>query len=395
MSVQKQSGGNTVDAAHLVKEEIKKLSRDYPQLNFNIIRDDSTFIEDSDRDVTITLVLGAVLAAAIVLLFFRNIRNTLITVAGLPIVVIGTFTVMSLLGYTRNIITLMALSLSIGLLIDDAIVVRENIFRHMEKGDSPRSAAENGTGEIAFAVLAITLTLVAVFIPVTFTTGQVGMLLKEFGITVAVAVLISLFEAFTFAPMLSAFLAKPITLHNRGSAKESKVGVGERLEVFWLNVAEWYKKGLQWALNHRWMVVGIALALFAVSVGLIQLLPSGFFPVTDPGAFGVGITYPPGTPLEKTSQLALEVERTLLAQPEVKTVYAQIGSGSNPNQGSMSVYLREGVKTDVVLSRMRQAFQPYGRVEAEWAALASVVGRCWWRYEVRLTLTLLREWPTA
>jgi HAE1 family hydrophobic/amphiphilic exporter-1 len=362
MSVQKQSGGNTVQTAHLVKDELKKLARDYPQLNFNIIRDDSTFIEDSDRDVNITLVLGAVLAAAIVLLFFRNIRNTLITVAGLPIVVIGTFTVMSLLGYTRNIITLMALSLSIGLLIDDAIVVRENIFRHMEKGDPPRTAAENGTGEIAFAVLAITLTLVAVFIPVTFTNGQVGMLLKEFGITVAVAVLISLFEAFTFAPMLTAYLAKPLTMHDGGKAGNTKVGIGERLEVFWLKVAEVYKRVLAWALRHRWMVVGTALALFGLSMGLLQFLPSSFFPVTDPGSFGVGITYPPGTPLMKTDQLAREIEQTLLEQPEVKTVYAQVGSSSNPNQGSMTVYLKEGVKTETVVGRMRKSFQPYGRV---------------------------------
>jgi HAE1 family hydrophobic/amphiphilic exporter-1 len=361
VSVQKQSGGNTVEAAHHVKEELKKLSRDYSQLNFNIIRDDSKFIEDSDRDVTVTLVLGAILAAAIVLLFFRNLRNTLITVAGLPIVVIGTFTVMSLLGYTRNIITLMALSLSIGLLIDDAIVVRENIFRHMEKGDSPRTAAENGTGEIAFAVLAITLTLVAVFVPVTFTSGQVGMLLKEFGITVAVAVLISLFEAFTFAPLLSAYLAKPLAQLEGETAKGLKLGLGERLEIFWLNVAQGYKRILAWALRRRWMVVGIALALFLLSIGLLRLLPTGFFPVTDPGSFGVGITYPPGTPLNKTDQLARDIERVLLAQPEVKTVYAQIGSGSNPNQGSMTAYLNEGVKTDTVVSRMRQAFQPYGR----------------------------------
>ena len=145
-------------------------------------------------------------------LFFRNMRNTLITVAGLPIIVIGTFAVISYLGFTLNIVSLMALSLSIGLLIDDAIVVRENIFRHMEDGESPKVAADKATGEIAFAVLAITLSIVAVFIPVAFTTGQIGNLFKQFGITVAVAVLVSLFEAFTFAPLLTAYFARPFKI---------------------------------------------------------------------------------------------------------------------------------------------------------------------------------------
>ena len=181
-------------------------------MKFTIPQDNSTFIKQSDNDVILTLILGAILAAIIVFLFMRDIRNTIITVAGLPIIILGTFAVISLLGFTLNIITLMALSLSIGLLIDDAIVVRENIFRHMENGESPKEAADKGTGEIAFAVIAITLTLVAVFIPVAFTSGQIGKLFKEFGITVAVAVLISLFEAFTFAPLLTAYFTKQIKI---------------------------------------------------------------------------------------------------------------------------------------------------------------------------------------
>ena len=139
-----------------------------------MISDNSTFIEQSNRDVMVTLMLGAVLAGLIVFMFIRNVRNTLITIAGLPVIVVGTFAVISALGFTLNIITLMALSLSIGLLIDDAIVVRENIFRHMEHGASPKEAADKGTGEIAFAVIAISLTIVAVFVPVAFTSGQIG-----------------------------------------------------------------------------------------------------------------------------------------------------------------------------------------------------------------------------
>ncbi len=362
LSVQKQSGSNVVQTAHLVRTELAKISRDFSQLAFNIVRDDSTFIEDSDRDVTMTLILGAVLAAAIVFLFFRNFRNTIITVAGLPIVVIGTFSVISLLGFTRNIVSLMALSLSIGLLIDDAIVVRENIFRHMEGGSSPRTAAEEATGEIAFAVLAITLTIVAVFIPVTFATGQVGVLLKQFGITVAVAVLISLFEAFTFAPLLTAYFTKPLDVGHVQATGKSGSGLGARWARVWPAVARGYKGVLVWSLRYRWVIVIAGLGSFLVSLWLISLLPVSFFPTTDPGALIVGINLPPGTPLENTDQLAREVERVGMAQPEVKQVYTQVGQGSSSNQGSISMQLNEGVQTNAIIRRLRESLSQYGRV---------------------------------
>ncbi|MDO8568334.1 MAG: efflux RND transporter permease subunit [Dehalococcoidales bacterium] len=357
VGLQKQSGANEVAAAKLVRDELAGISRDFPQLQFTIIRDDSTFIDQSDRDVTLTLIIGALLAAAIVLLFFRNFRNTLITVAGLPIVVIGTFSVMYFLGFTRNIVSLMALSLSVGLLIDDAIVVRENIFRYMEGGASPREAAEKATGEIAFAVLAISLTIVAIFIPVTFTTGQVGRLLNEFGITVAAAVMISLFEAFTFAPLLTAYFAKPLDLEH---AKSASSGLGARLAGAWPAVANKYRGILEWALRHRIIVVAIGLASLVIAIGLLRFLPMSFFPVTDPSAINVGISLPPGTPLDKTDQVARVVEKFALEQPEVTRVYCQVGQGSN-NQGSISVTLAEGTPTEPVVARFRQALAQYGR----------------------------------
>ncbi|MFC2005938.1 efflux RND transporter permease subunit [Chloroflexota bacterium] len=362
VSLQTQSGSNEVHTARLVRDELRNISDDFPKLNFNIIRDDSTFIEESDRDVTLALIIGAVLASLIVLLFFGNLRHTLITVAGLPIVVIGTFGVISLLGFTRNIVTLMALSLSIGLLIDDAIVVRENIFRHMEAGVSPRVAAEKATGEIAFAVLAITLTIVAIFIPVTFTTGQVGQLLNEFGITVAVAVLISLFEAFTFAPLLTAYFTKPLDKEGLNPAgKSSSSGLGDRWARAWPAIASGYKVVLAWSLCHRWLVVGIALTSVLVSLVLVSFLPTSFFPDTDPGAINVGIRLPPGTPLEKTDQIARDVERFALLQPEVKHLYSRIGSTSSPNQGSISVTLMDGTVTEPIIARFRESLSQYGR----------------------------------
>ncbi|MBI4288912.1 MAG: efflux RND transporter permease subunit [Chloroflexi bacterium] len=357
LDMRKQSESNIVQAAHLVREELGRISRDFPQLAFAAIRDDSTFIEEADRDVTVTLIIGALLAASIVLLFFRNMRNTLITVAGLPVIVISTFSVMSLLGYTRNVISLMALSLSIGLLIDDAIVVRENIFRHMERGASPRRAAEEATGEIAFAVLAITLTIVAVFIPVAFTTGTVGVLFKEFGIVVSVAVLVSLVEAFTLAPLLSAYFGKPLKKAHGNAAEKPLPDQRVLREGAWAAISGGYRRVLGWSLRHRWLVVGAALASFVASIWLVRTLPVGFFPTSDPGALTVGIRQPPGTPLEKSDQVAREVERFAMAQPEVKQVLARV----NADGGSLSVQLREGVATGPMIARFRGGLSQYGR----------------------------------
>ena len=358
MELQLQSGGNVVQTAALARNELNQLQTSFPSVHFTIISDNSTFIEQSNRDVMLTLILGAILAALIVFLFIRNARNTFITVAGLPVIVLGTFAAISLLGYTLNIITLMALSLSIGLLIDDAIVVRENIFRHMEHGASPKEAADKATSEIAFAVIAISLTIVAVFVPVAFTTGQVGTLFKEFGITVSVAVVISLFEAFTFAPLLTAYFAKPIKAEQKEAGKSKGSSV---LNNVWPSIKQGYKHILAWSLRFRWAVVGISLVFLVISVLILRELPIGFFPVTDQGQISVGINLPPGTPLDRTNQVSLDVEKTLQSQPEVKTIYERIGGGNSPYSGSMSVQLIEGVKTDDVIARLRGALPQYSR----------------------------------
>ena len=209
LNVRKQSGTNTVRVADAVKAEIDQIRQDYPSLKIEVASDQSTFTRQAVEDVQITLLLGALLAAVVVLLFFRDLRNTLVTVAGLPVIVLGTFAAMYVLGFSMNMITMLALSLSIGMLLDDAIVVRENIFRHVERGEEPKVAAGRGTAEIALAVLAVTSTIVAVFLPVAFTTGLAGRFLQDFGVTVAVATIISMIEAFTLAPMLSAYLFRP------------------------------------------------------------------------------------------------------------------------------------------------------------------------------------------
>jgi len=362
MEIQNQAESNVVQVAGLTRAELKSLSQDYPNLSFSVLSDNSTFIEQSDRDVIITMILGAILAALIVLLFIRNFRNTIITVAGLPIVILGTFVVLHLLGYTLNIITLMALSLSVGLLIDDAIVVRENIFRHMEHGESPREAADKGTGEIAFAVLAITLTIVAVFVPVAFTSGQIGSMFKEFGITVAVAVLISLFEAFTFAPLLTAYFAKPLNKIENLAHTKPHIRLFSKWANAWQSTISGYRHTLSWSLRHRLIIISLALLLFLGSIWVLRSFPISLFPTTNEGQVSISINLPPGNSLETTNQVVQTVEQVAMSQPEVKTAYARIGGGSNSYQGSVSLQLAGGAPTDAVISRLRNSLSQYSKI---------------------------------
>ncbi len=210
-------------------------------------------IKESRDDVINSLVLGILFAGIVVLFSFGDLRNTLITVAGLPVCIIAAFAVMSLLGYTVNMITLLALSLSVGLLIDDAIVVRENIFRHMDKlGKDPRQAASEGTSEVGLAVMATTLTVVAVFLPVAFSGGIAGKFMRQFGVTVAAAVLISLFEAFTFAPMLSAYFFKKVEKSGRKTISSRFQNL---VSSFYGVLGNNYRPTLRWALRHRKTVI--------------------------------------------------------------------------------------------------------------------------------------------
>ena len=207
-----RSSGNRArilsQVADNVKAQIKTIFDANPDLTYFIPSDQSIQIQESTDSAIEELLIAAVAAMLVVLVFFRDIRNTIVTVAGLPVIMIGTFAAISLFGITINLVSLLALSVSVGLVIDDAIVVRENIFRQVERGATPRVAASRGTAQVALSVLAMSLTIIAVFLPVTFTSGVTGIIFKSFGITVACAMAISLVEAFTLAPMLSAYFFK-------------------------------------------------------------------------------------------------------------------------------------------------------------------------------------------
>ena len=334
-SIIKQSGTNTVRVADAVKHELTRVEKDYPDLGITIASDQSEFIKASTEDSITDLILGGLFASLVVFFFFRDVRNTLVTVVGLPVIMIGTFAAMNAFGLGLNMITLMALSLAVGLVIDDAIVVRENIFRHMERGETPKQAAANGTNEVSLAVLAMTLTVLSVFLPVAFATGMIGIFFREFGLTIAFAVTISLVEAFTLAPMLSAYFFKQ-RQPKPGDTAEEAHGVAGNLG--WLDRN--YRRMLGWTLGHKKISTLIGLVVFLSIFGLAQLVEMAFLPTIDSDTLTMALQLPPGTPLAQTDALARQVEDRLKQVPDVKDVFASVGSSSAPERATFTVKMR-------------------------------------------------------
>ena len=363
IGVRKQSGTNTVAVADAVKAEVKTFFDKRPDLKYFVPSDQSESVRGSVNSALEELVLASLAAMLIVLIFFRDLRNTLVTVAGLPVIMIGTFALFQLFGLSINLITLLALSLSVGLVIDDAIVVRENIFRHMERGESPRVASSRGTAEVALSVLAMTLTIISVFLPVTFTTGITGIIFKSFGITVAGAMAISLVEAFTLAPMLSAFLFKQRIPHGSAAQIATRAvrgepqqytGSGETVAPTTADynhalmeaedevgpMGRFYGRILDWSLRHRFIIVVLALAVFVASGFVATQLKFSFFPGQDNHLFSAQFELPPGTPLAATNKLAQQAEAVLLNDPTVEAVISTVGSTGNPEKASFLVKLK-------------------------------------------------------
>ena len=352
ISVRKQSGTNTVQVAERVHQELEALQAERPDLNLSIVQDQSKFVEESFNDAMRELLIGALMASLVVLLFFRNLRNTLVTVAGLPIILLGTFGVMAALNMTLNIVSLLALTLSVGLIIDDAIVVRENIFRHMEMGKSPKQASSDGTAEVAMPVLAMSLTIVAVFLPIAFVGGLIGKFLNSFGVVVSVAVLISLFEALTFAPMLSAYLFKP----QKAKYTEAEVEALETTHagLGWLD--RQYLKVLGWTLHHRIVTTAIVAVIVVGSLWFAKDLNQAFMPAVDQGSVNMGLVLPPGTALSETDIVAQTVEERLLARGDVAAVLASVGGAGTPENASFIVNLAPGTAAERFVASARTEF---------------------------------------
>jgi HAE1 family hydrophobic/amphiphilic exporter-1 len=334
VGIRKQSGANTVAVVDEVFERLDAMRGELPPgfwLKDNSgAADFSRPIRESVDETIFALIFGAVLAVLTVLVFLRRARPTMIVGAAIPISLITTFGVMWLLGFTLNTMTLLALALAVGVVIDDAIVVLENIERHREDGEAPYVAASKGTSEIAFAATAATVSIAVVFLPVVFVKGMVGSFLGEFGVTVASAVLVSLFVALTLTPMLAARMPPP--------KERAHGGVYHRLEqsFTWLQTS--YERLLHWCLAHRGATLGIAALSFAVALGFGWGLGKEFFPPADNGLFFLRFETAAGTPLETTREYLLRNEEWILAQPELAGAFSGVGtsggrSGQDSNKG--------------------------------------------------------------
>ena len=355
LSLQKQSGSNTVAVADNVKTEIAKLQQEYPDLVIVIASDQSEFIKNSVEDSLVDLVLGGVFAALVVLFFFRDLRNTVVTVIGLPVIMIGTFAVMAFLNMSLNLVTLLALSLAVGLVIDDAIVVRENIFRHMERGEEPKTASLNGTNEVAGSVVAMTLTVVSVFLPIAFVSGIIGRVFNQFGLTVTGAVLLSLFEAFTLAPMLSAYWfkqRKPKKELEHVTTKDKHLDEETSASLGWLDHA--YRRALGWTLSHKIVTALIGALIFVGILACIPYLQFSFLPNVGQETLSIAILLPPGTPLDTTNAQALEVERVLRALPGAENVFVSVGSTSAPERASFTVKFHDEKQVAAAEKELRE-----------------------------------------
>lgn len=339
IDVLKQSGANTVDVVERVKREVSRLQTDLPSgITIDIVRDGSVFIKESVLDVEETLVLGGILTILIVFCFLNSWRSTVITGLTLPISVISSFIVMNFGGMTLNVMTLMGLSLAIGLLIDDAIVVRENIVRHLERGKDHFTAARDATSEIGLAVLATTFSIVAVFVPVAFMKGIVGRFFFQFGITVTFAVLVSLFVSFTLDPMLSSRWYDPDI--ERKGRRNLVARLLDRFNDWFDSTADRYKLIVAWALDHRKTVVAVTVIAFVGGLALFFNLESSFFPDYDKGEFQLNFQTAPDASFDETQNRVSAVLSILKATPEVKHAYATIGAGDTGTVRDAKVYVK-------------------------------------------------------
>ena len=347
LTVQKAQDANTIEVVDGLMATLKELRKQIPAgMRLEPVSDGSRQIRVAVDNVRRTLIEGALLTILIVFLFLNSWRSTVITGLTLPISLIGTFWFMSMFGFTINMITLMALSLCVGLLIDDAIVVRENIVRHVQMGKNAYNAAMLGTQEIGLAVLATTLSIVAVFLPIGFMEGIIGKFFHEFGITIVAAVLISMFVSFTLDPMLSSVWHDP-SIHPQGDTQKSasfydkSVGrVTHWFEVQTDRMADKYQGMLAWALNHKLTTLLTALLIFIASVFMVPLLGTEFVPKGDYSEATLAFQTPVGTSLESTALKAKQVEKIVREFPEVEYTLTGMNTPNAQGKNSASIYIR-------------------------------------------------------
>ncbi len=343
---------STTAVADRVRARVDALQKSLPAgATIEVVRDAGVRVRHSVRNVEEALVEGALLTVLVVFLFLNSWRSTVITGLALPVSVLASFVPLWMFGFTLNTMSLLGLSLAIGILIDDAIVVRENIVRHVELGADHMQAAHEGTDEIGLAVAATTFSIVAVFVPVGFMPGIAGQWFKPFALTIAAAVLVSLFVSFSLDPMLSAYWPDPqLEAHERRNAIAR---VLERFNVWFDRQAERYKSVIAWALDHRWTMVGLAVLSFVGAIAL-QVVAGGFafVPVSDQSELNIAIQTPPGSSLEYTTLKSEEIARLIRAHKEVEYTYTTVGTTTGASQfDNASIYVRLVAKKDRSISQ--------------------------------------------
>ncbi|HAJ27615.1 MAG TPA: AcrB/AcrD/AcrF family protein [Syntrophus sp. (in: bacteria)] len=332
IGIQKQSGTNTVEVVNRVKGEIEKIRKTLPPgMVINAAFDQSTFIVRSIKEVQNHLIIGGILAVIAVFLFLRNFRTTMISALALPISVIATFTLIKAFDFTFNNMTMLALSLSVGILIDDAIIVLENIYRHIEDGMEPREAASFATSEIGMAVIATTLAIVAIFLPVAFMKGIIGRFFMSFAFTVVFSVMVSLLVSFTLTPMLASMMLK-MHKSNQDAPKGGRIRMyfhrlGDSLEKYYKMTESWYREVLIFGLRYRKSVLIGALLIFILSMYITKFMGKEFVPPEDQSNFLVRLEAPIDYSVEKTDQLFRQAEEIVRKTPEVRTVMFALGLG--------------------------------------------------------------------
>lgn len=336
LTIQKQSDANAVDVASKVETVLAELEDTYrsSNLRFEVSQDSSEFTLKAANDVIFDLVLAVILVALIMLLFLHSVRNAVIVMVAVPASIIATFTVMYLAGFTLNLMSLLALSLVVGILVDDAIVVIENIYRHMEKGKSAVQASYDGIREIGSTVVSITLVIAVVFVPIALTGGLISGILRQFSITVAVATLFSLLVAFTLIPLMTSRFSKLEHLNPKSFFGRFIGGFEKALDVF----VKWLVGILNWSFNHKIITLVITFALFISSFLLVShgFIGSEFVNQGDRGEFIIRLELPKDATLEQTNFKTREVERYLESLPEVTGIFTTVGQTSGMLSGASS-----------------------------------------------------------
>ncbi len=359
LQVRKQSGTNTVEIVNGVKARLAVLRGSLPAgYELRIVRDQSEFIEASIRSVEEHLVVGSILAALVVLLFLGNLRSTVIAAISIPTSIIATFGLIWYMGFTLNMLTMLALTLSVGIVIDDAIVVLENIYRFIEeKGMPPMQAAIEATREIGLAVLATTMSLVAIFVPVAFMSGIIGRFMTSFGLTMAFAILVSLVVSFTLTPTMS---ARWLKLKRSTEDKDHRVHDSKHSRVFG-PLDRGYTRMLHWAMAHRGVIATLAVLVFFSSVPLFRFVQINFTTQDDQSAFDLSVRAPEGTSLDATQVLADRIATAIRRIPEVDYTLLTVAGDGAGTQNNASIF----VKLVPIEARRRDQFDVMGQVRTD------------------------------